>query len=98
MRRIFVIAGIVAAVSLVVQYRSRRAQVGPEGRQAGHDVGRPQLTFGPDGILFVGRHEGCSDFAIDTADTNRETASAPRNIEKLTDRLTEIVWRREGRP
>jgi len=39
--------------------------------------------------LFVGDTKGCSDFAIDTADTNRETASAAKH-RKADDRLTEL--------
>ncbi|MGE0605912.1 MAG: hypothetical protein AB7O62_02215 [Pirellulales bacterium] len=50
-----------------------------------------QLTFGPDGILFVGDAKGAAVFAIDTGDTKSETASAARTIANLNERFEVLL-------
>jgi len=49
-----------------------------------------QLTFGPDGVLFVGDSKGAAVFAIDTGDAGPANGEALRPIDNLTTALGEL--------
>ncbi len=56
----------------------------PELKSAG------QLTFGPDGVLFIGDAQGAQVVAIDTNDVKAAAKKAAVNIPNLTEKLTKL--------
>lgn len=49
------------------------------------------LTFGPDGILFIGDTKAATIFAIDTGDTSGDPATVDVNIEGLTEKVASAL-------
>lgn len=73
------------------------------GATAGHaaewglEEGTPELksagplAFGPDGILLVGDVKAAAVFAIDTADAEGEPAKVQVNVERLNEKVAEVL-------
>jgi hypothetical protein len=49
------------------------------------------LTFGPEGILFIGDTKGGSIYAIETRDNEEETKAAPIKIDKMNAKIAGMV-------
>src|SRR5947209_17696536 len=49
------------------------------------------LTFGPDGILFVGDTQGGALFAIDTGDRTPATEKGPINVNDLGAKVAALL-------
>src|SRR3954462_6820911 len=49
------------------------------------------LTFGPDGILFVGDTKGAALFAIDTGDRKASTEKGPIRVEDLGAKVAALL-------
>jgi hypothetical protein len=77
--------GMGAALAAVVFVTGARA----EGPSAGLKSGTPDLksagplTFGPDGLLFIGDTQGAALFAVDTGDRTPAASKAPVRVADL---------------
>jgi hypothetical protein len=60
----------------------------PELKSAG------PLTFGPDGILFVGDTQGAAVFAIDTGDRTRDPAPGAIKVEGINQKVADLLGTR----
>lgn len=49
------------------------------------------LTFGPDGVLFVGDTQGAAVFAIDTGDRTRNATPSAINVEGINNKVAELL-------
>lgn len=49
------------------------------------------LTFGPDGILFVGDTQGAALFAIDTGDRTRDKSAGTINVQGINTKVAELL-------
>ena len=63
----------------------------------GFIVGNPEiksinsLTFGPDGVLFIGDSKSATVFAIDTKDATASTQSAPVEIKNVDQKIASLL-------
>ncbi|MCA9070610.1 MAG: hypothetical protein KDA84_16885, partial [Planctomycetaceae bacterium] len=63
----------------------------------GLEKGTPKLqsagpmTFGPDGILFLGDPKAATIFAIDTDDTSGDAANVSVNVAKINDKIASML-------
>lgn len=90
MRRLGLRFGLVVAIcsiSLCAQaaHRWGLKDGKPELKSAG------QLTFGPDGILFIGDPTGAQIFAVDTSDAKTAATAPSRSIDNLTEQLAKLA-------
>lgn len=89
MRRTVLAAALAATFALLATSAQAAHRWGlKEGKPDLQSAG--QLTFGPDGILFVGDAKGAAVFAIDTKDAEPGKPMA-RNIEKLNEKLAAVA-------
>lgn len=65
-----------------------------EGRPDIQSAG--QMTFGPDGILFVGDTRGAAVFAIDTLDVKPSADFPAVNVENLGEKLSKAIGAETG--
>ncbi|MXV17883.1 hypothetical protein [Hufsiella ginkgonis] len=70
-----------------------RTEVSPNGFVTGTPEIRSvsALTFGPDGILFVGDSKSAAVFAIDTKDTKRTDKPQPTDIRAFDQKLADAL-------
>jgi hypothetical protein len=68
----------------------------------GLEKGTPQIqsagpmTFGPNGILFLGDPKQAAIFAIDTADTSGEPANVNINVPKINEKIAQLLGTEAG--
>lgn len=88
MKKIYFFFALVMAGVIILASTNKHA-----GVRDGFVNGTPEiksisaLTFGPDGILFIGDSKSASVFAIDTKDTEKVEKSAPVDVKKFDQKV-----------
>ena len=86
--------GGLAAALVVTLYAVRPRPVAAAGDTGAGNVGLKSagvLTFGPDGVLFVGDSAGGAVAAIDTGDKTPASAGAKIDVQGLDTKLAAMV-------
>jgi hypothetical protein len=88
MKRIYYFFALVLAGAIILAATTRHASV-----REGFVNGTPEiksisaLTFGPDGILFIGDSKSASVFAIDTKDTEKVEKATAVEVKKFDQKI-----------
>jgi hypothetical protein len=84
---------VAASVGLAMVVASARADEPTQGMQKGTPdlQSAGPLTFGPDGILFVGDTRGAAVFAIATGDAKAEGDPRPVSVEKIDRKIADML-------
>ena len=92
MKKIYYILAVVAAGALVLASTNRHSSV-----REGFVIGSPEiksisaLTFGPDGILFIGDSKSATVFALDTKDNQKVDKASPVELKQFDQKLAAVL-------
>src|SRR5688572_2272349 len=88
MKKIYIFLTLVAAGALILANTNRHS-----GVREGFVLGTPEiksisaLTFGPDGILFIGDSKSATVFALDTKDTEKIEKAPAVDVKKFDQKV-----------
>ena len=88
MKKIYLYLTLVAAGALILANTNRHS-----GVREGFVLGSPEiksisaLTFGPDGILFIGDSKSATVFALDTKDNQKVEKASPVDVKQFDQKI-----------
>src|SRR5688572_32056203 len=88
MKKIYILISFVVAGAIILASTNRHS-----GVREGFAIGSPEvksisaLTFGPDGILFIGDSKSAAVFALDTKDNQKVEKASPVDLKQFDQKI-----------